>query len=342
MNRRKEAKMKQRNLRTFFRGIFFGIIVLMMTAGFTQAEVWRMATKLPAESPAGRSFRYFADKVKEYSGGKLTVDVFPSEQLGKTAAALEQLQAGVIHLYPEGPDYLNKWAPEMAYVFAPFLYDSRDHWLRFMKSDLVKGWLGNVEKKAGITVLGDITAFLRGPYRVMSTKRQVKTLADMRGLKIRMFPNDLVVNAYTHLGTEVRVLGWTEVYESLSRGIVEAVTLPISLVEAMKFYEVAPYVVRIDEFHQSVAFMTNAKAYRGLSPELRQAVDRAYADAAKYVTDLTNKSTEEMIERLKKKGITFSRINTAEFVQRMLEFYQAQEKAGKLPSGFMATVAASR
>lgn len=220
-----------------------------------QAQEWRMATKMPPSGPDGESFQYFADKVKEYSRGKLTINVYPSEQLGKTRATLEQLSAGIIHLYPEGSDLLNNWVPEMEYVYAPFLYDSREHWLRFMRSDLVKGWLAEIEDKAGVIVLGDITTFMKGPYRVMSTKRPMKSLADMEGLKIRMFPNDLVVDAYTHLGAEVRILAWTEVYESMRRGIVEAVTHPISLVEPMKFNELVSDVVRTDEFHQSVAFM---------------------------------------------------------------------------------------
>jgi hypothetical protein len=78
------------------------------------------------------------------------------------------------------------------------------------------------------------------------------------------------------------VLGWTEVYESIDRGIVEAVNSPIALVESMRFYEVAPHIVRHDEYPQSVAFMVNADAYEGLSPELREAVDKAYADAAVF------------------------------------------------------------
>ncbi len=321
------------------------VLAMALIAGLAsaaQAQVWRMATKMPPNSPAGQSFQRFADKVQEYSGGKLTVNVFPSEQLGKTRAALEQLSAGIIQVYPEGSDLLNSWVPEIEYVYAPFLFDSREHWLRFMRSDLVKGWLARVEEQAGIVVLGDITAFMRGPYRVMSVTKPVRSLADMRSLKIRMFPNDLVVDAYTHLGAEVRILGWTEVYESIRRGIVEAVTHPISLVEPMKFNEVVSDVVRTDEFHQSVAFMVNARAYEGLSPEVRRAVDRAFVDAAEFSVTATLEHTTEMIERLTKEGIRFYSIDTTEFADRMRELYEERARTGELPAGFMATVDATR
>ncbi|HCF72837.1 MAG TPA: C4-dicarboxylate ABC transporter substrate-binding protein, partial [Gammaproteobacteria bacterium] len=70
------------------------------------------------------------------------------------------------------------------------------------------------------------------------------------GIKLRHHPDQLGVDVWTSLGLEVRVLGWTEVYESIQRGIVEAVNSPIALVEAMKFYEVAPNIVRHNEYPQ--------------------------------------------------------------------------------------------
>ena len=309
----------------------------------TAAETWKIATKLPADSLEGRGFQRFADLVGEYTKGEIVIEIFPTEQLGKTEATLEQLGAGIIQVYAEGPDYLNKWAPEMAFVFAPFVFESRDHWLRFMRTDLVKGWMDRVESEGGVTVIGEVTEFPRGPYRVMASKKPVSTLEDVQGLKIRMFPNDVAVGAYTALGTEVRVLGWTEVYESLGRGIVEAVTLPISLVETMRFYEQgATNVAKIDEFHQSVAFMVNAAAYNGLTPEVRAAVNRAFSEAAVYEAEIVAEEVDAAIARLEAQGVEFVQANVSEFVERASSYYQEQEAAGKLPEGFMAAVDATR
>ena len=235
------------------------VIGLVFTMSAANADVtWRMATKQPSDSVEGKAFQYFADKVKEYSDGKMTIKIYPSEQLGKTEAALEQVKAGTVHIYPEGSAYLKKWVPDMSYMSAPFLFDNREHWARFMESDLLKGWLKQVEDKAGITLIGNPAAFMRGPYRVMVTKKPWKNMAELKGIKLRHHPDQLGVDVWTSLGLEVRVLGWTEVYESIQRGIVEAVNSPIALVEAMKFYEVAPNIVRHNEYPQGVGFMTNA------------------------------------------------------------------------------------
>ena len=332
------------SLKTFS---FRRLTVVTMALAFAfvsaaQAETWRMATKQPADSVEGKAFQYFADKVKEYSGGEMTVKVYPSEQLGKTEAALEQLQAGTVHIYPEGASYLKKWVPEMSYMSAPFMFDNREHWAKFMESDLIKDWLGKVEAKSGITLIGNPAAFMRGPYRVMVTKKPWHDLASLQGVKIRHHPNQLGVDAWTYLGVEARVLGWTEIYEAIQRGIVEACNSPIALVEAMKFYEVAPNIIRHNEYPQGVGFMTNAKAYKGLPPKLRTAVDKAYADAGAYSVKLTLEVTNESIARMKSKGVTYSEPDLTGIINKMKGFYDKLNKEGKLPAGFVEAVAATR
>ena len=325
-------------------GRMFAVVVAlaMGVVSAANAEIWRMATKMPPNSSEGKVFQRFADLVDKHTGGKLTVRIYPSEQLGKVAAVLEQMQAGTIHVYAEGSSFLKKWEPDLKYMSAPFVFSGREHWKRFMETDLVKGWMKTIKDKGGLTVIGDSTAVMRGPYRVIVSKRQVKSLADIKGLKLRMHTNPLAAEAWGHLGAEVRVLGWTEVYESINRGIVESVNSPIALVEAMKFYEVAPHITRHNEYPQSIGFMVNAKAYEGLAPDIRKAVDRAYAEAAVYSVKLADETTAMTIKSMQKKGVTYTEIDVTPFVERMKSFYEEKRKAGKLPKGFLKAVEATR
>jgi TRAP-type transport system periplasmic protein len=320
----------------------FAVAIVLGFTTMAQAEVWRMATKQTADGPEGKAFAKFAELVGKYTEGKIEVKVYPSEQLGKTEAALEQLQAGTVHVYPEGPSYMRKWVPQMEFAGAPFLFKDRPHWVRFMHSPEVTGWIKQVEEKAGIAIIGDITGFVRGPYRCLVSKKRVKGLADLKGLKMRQFPNQTVVNLWTRLGAEVRVLGWTEVYSSISRGIVESVTSPIALVESMKFYEVAPHIIRTDEYPQTAAFMVNAKAYRGLTPELRAAVDRAHKDASTFSAEQMDSITKASLKRMAAKGVTYDEIDTTDIVNEAAKFYAELEKAGKLPVGYMKIVESAR
>ncbi|MER9670837.1 hypothetical protein [Mesorhizobium sp. M0203] len=85
-----------------------------------------MATKQPADSPEGKAYQLFADKVKEFSCGDLIVTVYSYEQLGKENAILEQLELGTVQLYAEDPFFLQKWVPDMKWVEPPFTFQNRE------------------------------------------------------------------------------------------------------------------------------------------------------------------------------------------------------------------------
>jgi TRAP-type C4-dicarboxylate transport system substrate-binding protein len=203
------------------RALLGAALAITAVAAPAAAQTWRMSTKQPADSPEGKVFQRFADLVDQHSRGKFKIQVYPSEQLGKDDAVLEQLKMGTIHIYAEGASYLQKWVPDAKWISAPFLFDDREHWVRFTNGPLVQGWIADARKVAGITVIGDLGAMVRGPYRVLVTKKPVASLAEMKGLKLRLHPDKLAADVWAHLGTETRVLPWTEVYQSINSGIVQ-------------------------------------------------------------------------------------------------------------------------
>jgi len=327
-----------------FMGALAVAAVTFATVGASlAAEVtWRMASKMPVDSPEGKVFNRFADLTAKYSNGTIEVIVYPNEQLGKVDAVLEQLKLGTVQLYAEGSAFMRKWSPDINWISAAFLFDSRDHWVRFMNSDLTKSWYAQAEEKAGITVLGDPTKVLRGPYRVMVTKRDIKDFAGLKGVKLRMHSSKTAVATWTQLGADVKTLAWTDVYQSIDKGIVEAVNSPIALVESMRFYEVAPHVVRHDEYYQSIGFMMNKKAYNKLNDAQRAALNQAYNEAGDYSFEIMDETADASIKRMTAKGVTFIDIDRAPFIASMKEFYARMESEGKLPKGFLKAVAATR
>lgn len=324
------------------RTTFLAAALAIAFAGGAGAETWKMATKQPADGPEGKVFQYFADQAAKHSGGKVTVQVYPNEQLGKEAAILEQLKIGTVHLYAEGSVFLQKWVPEIRWSNAPFLFDDRDHWVRFLNHPMPKGWFDRAKTEAGIGFLGDISAVLRGPYRVTVTQKPIAKLEDFKGIKMRMANDKTGVEVWTHLGTEVRVLGWAETYDGISKGVVNAVTSPVALVESMRFQEVAPHITRTDEYWQSIAFMMNQRAFDRLPKDQQAALLKAHADAARYSEELMGKETTESLARMKAKGVSYTEIDLKPFVRHMLDFYKAKEASGELPKGFMDAVEATR
>ncbi|WP_108485165.1 TRAP transporter substrate-binding protein [Oceaniglobus ichthyenteri] len=316
-------------------------MVFGLTAA-AQAESWRMATKMPVDSPEGQVFTKFAELTDEYTNGELTITVFPNEQLGKEDAVLEQLQANIIQIYAEGFGYMKKWEPALAWMSAAFAFDDYDHWQRFMTSETAQGWFDSAAEQAGVRPLGDPTRILRGPFRVMVSNKPIESAADVENIKLRMHENKVAIETWDHLGAEVITLPWTEVYQGISKGIVEAVNSPIALVESMRFNEVAPYITRHDEYWQSVGFMVNEKALAGLDEDTRAGLMKAYNEAGDFSQTLMFDVAEQGIERMKAAGATYTVLDTAPMVEKMRGFYADMTASGDLPAGFLDAIEAAR
>jgi tripartite ATP-independent transporter DctP family solute receptor len=324
-----------------------GLLAAALVAGLTMsgaqaAEQWRMAHKMPPDSPEGLVFQRFADLAEEYSGGEIKIKVYPNEQLGKDDAVLEQLKIGTVQLYAEGSTYMKKWVDDLDWIGAAFLFDDYAHWNRFVNSDMVRGWYETAATEAGVGVLGDPTAVIRGPYRVMLANKDIKSFEDMQGIQLRMHPSKLAIDTWVHLGADVKTLAWTDTYQAIDKKIVDAVNSPIALVESMRFYEVAPHIIRHDEYYQSIAFMMNQAAFDKLPENLQAALERAHAEVGVFSVALMDKAAEESIARMKEKGVTFTAIDRRPFIEAMASFYQKMEQEGGLPEGFLAAVEAAR
>ena len=315
---------------------------MMAWAAAGTAETWRMGSMMPADSAEGKGYAKFSELADRYTNGAVKVQVYPSSQLGKMNAMVEQLSSNVIQIVGSNAAFLSKWVSDIKYMTAPFLFSGTDHWKRFLKTDLVKGWFKKVEDEAGIMVLGSISDFPRGTYRVLVSKKPVNTIDDIKGLKVRQYSNELVIQVWQHLGAEVRVMGWNEVYDGVNRGIIEAATSPAQLVESMRFYEVAPHVVRTNEYPQGIAFMINKKAFDRLSPDVQAGIRRAHAEASAYEVELLNSGLKESFDRIKAKGVNFGELDTAALMKKAAAYYRQQEVAGKLPAGFLDQIAATR
>jgi TRAP-type transport system periplasmic protein len=123
---------------------------------------------------------------------------------------------------------------------------------------------------------------------------------------------------------------------------VQAVNSPIALVEPMRFYEVAPNIVRHNEYPQGLAFMTNAAMWNGLSEETRAQILAAYDEVAAEFAPKTDAVADEALVRMKAAGVSYQEIDIGPIVDKMAEFYAGLDAKGELPEGFLAAVTATR
>lgn len=319
--------------------VFVLLILLIASQSLVLAEsqtvVWRMATKMPSLSPEGKCFKLFSDEIARLSDGKMEILLYPSEQLGAVSATLDMLSKGTIHLYPESLTFAHVWVPEVTLAGLPFGFRDRDHWGKFMSSPMAQQWKKQLEEETGISYLGKYGDFLRGPYRVLVSTRPILSLSDVKGLKLRMYKNEVVMKIWEELGAQVIGLPYTEVYQGMRTGLIEAVTTSLSGVRPMHFEEVGKYILRTNEFPQSIVFYINLNEYNALSDDLKQVVQKAYKAACDLSWEIISKAgTDDVKIMVQQEGVKFIEAPMNEFQAvafALYEKWEAEEKYGFKP-----------
>jgi tripartite ATP-independent transporter DctP family solute receptor len=286
----------------------------------------------PKTSNEGLAADRFSELVAKKTNGEISVDMLPSEQLGKAVAMIDSTIMGNQDIYIGGNVEFERFSPGLKVLGLNYSVRDQAHFRKVLASPIWKEVFIDPLEKEGLKVLD--SDWERGPFRVLVSKTPVKTCADLNGLKLRIAPIDTWRRSWTALGCNVVVLPWTDVYLGLKQGMVDAVTSPFDLLYSMKFTEVAKYVARTDEYWGLLTVEMNKKKFDGLKPEFQKALIEAADEAGNYYMELGAKSVNEDLEKMKKEhGIEYTVIDTKPCAEKMLPVIRQLEAEGFLPAG---------
>jgi TRAP-type transport system periplasmic protein len=293
----------------------------------------------PKDSVEGIAIDRFADLVKQKTNGAVTVQVFPSEQLGKAVAQIESTIIGNQDMYFGGSPEFERFSDGLKLLGLNWVIPSQAAFRKVTKDPLWKEILLGPMDKAGLAVLA--SNWERGPYRVMVSTKPINSIADMKGLKFRIAPIDSWRRAWGAVGTQNVVLAWTDVYLGMKQGTVDAVTSPISLVAPMKFTEVAKFIVRTDEFWQVMIPAINKDRLAKLSADQQRALYAAAEEAGTWFVAEQERLGYEDIEKMKREnGADFKTIDLKPGVDLMKPVIRQMESEGFIPKGLYDKVLA--
>jgi tripartite ATP-independent transporter DctP family solute receptor len=322
---------------------FVGAAVAAMMATGVNARVLKVNESLAPGSPEELALKLFKSEVEKATNGDIEIRIFLQDQLGKPQQALENLSLGTLDVYSGALSYYSKLAPdELGVIALPYLFKDHDHLRRYLKGDFFKKAQAKLLEQ-GIRFLSTDFNGDRGPYRVYLSTKPIFGPDDLVGHKMRMWPNEIAIGAWKHLGAVPSVIPWTEVYLSIRQGVVNAVTAPLSLVRSTKFTEVAPYVTELKQFPQSWPITISEKVWQTLEP----AQQKALVDAANKATAAYRSTTYERVAKdvdwlIKNNNAVFIRVNTDPFQKKMLGYYEQLIKEGKLKREVLDAVNALR
>lgn len=277
----------------------FGAIISLSLAGPASAQkILKLNESSGPGSPEDIALQSFKSMVEQRSNGQLVVQVHLLDALGGPDVSLESLMTGSLDLYSGALEYYASIAgPEINVISLPFFVGTHDKLRAYLKSDAFKPAIDKL-LASGIRVLSTEWNGDRGPYRVLMSSKAIRSVDDLQGLKVRMFPNEVYQRSWAALGTLPIQLAWTETYLGIRQGTVNSVTAPLSMVRAMKFAEVAPYIVDIKEYPQTWPMTISEQTWQKLSPEEQKILVDAANEAGKVYAQTTLKNAASDVEQM--------------------------------------------
>jgi TRAP-type C4-dicarboxylate transport system substrate-binding protein len=255
-----------------------------------------------------------AEAVETRTNGEITMEMFPSGQLGENGAVTEQMSFGADLMGQVGIGMLADYAPDYSIVLYPFLYPDYEGAKRLLASDLIKDLEAKVAEN-NIKVLCYAHFGVRDLY---TRDREVRSPADSEGLSIRVQP----VTIYTEMvrlvfGGAATPMPWPDVYSALAQGVIDAAEAPPSAMIDQKHFENTKYFIQTNHMTDIVPVTVSASWFDNQS-EANQAIFQEEATAAcDRMTDASIASYEAGIEQLTAEGMTIiSDVDRAAFAER--------------------------
>ncbi len=218
-------------------------------------------------------FEVLAQEVQARSGGRIKVEIYPGGQLGGIESIVNQISDGTIQGGDPSDGHLAGGFPEIQVFGIPYLFVSRD-----VAWDVLDGPFGQKIKEMMIKKTGMRPLFWseNGGFRhYSSSKKEMKSVADMAGLKMRTMNHPLHMEIASSLGMSPTPVAWNEVYTSLQTGVVDGQENSIPTFLVPKLFEVQKHMILDGHVYALTTMSINEAWYQSLPEELKRVVDQS-------------------------------------------------------------------
>ncbi len=279
-----------------------GVGILRSRSARAADFTFKLGHDQPPSHPQNLRAVEAAEKIGKDSGGRLVVQVYPNSQLGGDTQMLAQVRSGALELLMIGDNILANIAPVTSVAQLPFAFAGyKDLWTA------MDGALGNhirtAIRKVGLHVFDK--GWDAGFRQVFTSERPVHSVADMKGLKLRVPEAPIQIAVFKAFGSSPTAVNNSELYTSMQTHLVDGAEQPLISIESARLFEVSKYISMTN--HQPTPFemVANGAAWRRLPPDLQEILARNLdAGALLERADIANGEVA-LTQRLETQGQTF-------------------------------------
>ena len=267
---------------------------------------WNFACSTTETSTWADGGRKFGELMEKATGGKVKVNVYAADQLtnGNQSEGIQALMNGdPVQISMHSNLIYSAFDPRFNVVSLPFIYDSYDD--ADAKFDGEAGEkLKEILGEYGLHCMGIAE---NGFRELTNSKHEVKTVDDMKNLKVRVAGSNLLMECYKRWGADATNMNWSETYTALQQNTVEGEENPLPAIDAASVQEVQPYCSMWDAIYDCLFFCINQDVYDALTPEQQAVVDECGQKAVEYERYINRSGDDEIRTRwAEKNGVTFT------------------------------------
>lgn len=275
----------------------------------SETYVLKLATSMSKEEAIGQQMETLAEKVEDYTDGRVTVERYYNGELGSSNDVTEMAQQGANIFSFETMDFYSSYAYDLGILDGPFFFYEPEEMRTLEESDWWQEQM-DVLAQSNLYCLG--TIYFGSRDVIHKEGDQAASPADFKGVCMRTANTPMRYAMCEALTGNVTTVAWSEIYSALNTGVADMCEAPLSSIVGTKIYEVCPYITMDEHIHAFIG-VSASKSWFDTLPEdiqenIQKAVDEVCADSIEFVKDDEVKQREF----LESEGVTFVEVEDKE------------------------------
>lgn len=245
---------------------------------------------------------FFKQAIEEKSNGAVTIHMYPGGQMGGDNELIENVMAGTLDFYSGNISNTVQYVPPAAVMDSHYSFDDLQHFRRLIDSDFFN-ILNDEFIKAGMR----ITSVAEVGMRELMSNKDIKSVEDMKGLKVRVMQNKYHIEAWKNMGAAPTPMDWGEVYVGLQQKMIDAVENPYFFICSSKLYEVQDHILETEHLPQPAALFMSEESFQNLPEDIQKLVLECGEIAKVKTREVSDTMLADRIQEIKDHGVTITK-----------------------------------
>ena len=291
-----------------------------------QAIEFRSSDIHPDDYPTVQAVRHMGEELSKATNGKFTIKVFAKSALGQEKDTIEQTKLGALAMTRVNVAPMNNICAATMVPTMPCLFRSTEHMRKVLDGAIGEEILKDCEPQGFV----GLAFYDSGARSIYTVKKPIKTLADAKGLKVRVQQSDLWVSLLEAMGANATPMPYGEVYTALKTGLVDAAENNYPSYESSRHFEVAKYYNKTEHSMAPEILLFSKKVWDTLSADEQKQIRAAAKESVVYMRKLWDERETKSLAIVKAGGAEIVDVDKASFQAAMKPVYDKFLKDPKL------------